>query len=74
MTKLEKKYFIICTEVDDLFVSWQIPRVFKIESIDHSMCSVVYDDQGHKRMNVFYKGAFYDRRAHATWIEIGKDS
>jgi hypothetical protein len=63
--KLEALGFVFGAEVDDLFISCQFPQGWSIKPTDHSMWSFVYDDQGVERMRIFYKGAFYDRRAHA---------
>lgn len=35
---------------------------------DHSMWSYLYDDKGRERGNVFYKAAFYDRRADMHFV------
>lgn len=63
--QLETLGFVFGFEVDDLFVSCQLPKGWTLKPTDHSMWSAVCDEKGRKRMAVFYKGAFYDRRAFA---------
>jgi hypothetical protein len=48
---------------DDLFVNVTLPAGWKKKATDHSMYSDLLDDQGRKRASIFYKAAFYDRRA-----------
>ena len=50
-------------EVDELFVEAQLPEGWSKQETDHSMHSDVLDEQGRKRIGIFYKAAFYDRRA-----------
>lgn len=63
-------------DVDDLFVKATLPPGWKRAATDHSMHSDIMDDQGRKRVGVFYKAAFYDRRADAVLVcryNIGRD-
>ena len=46
-----------------LFIECKLPAGWKITPTDHSMWSHVYDEQGTKRAEIFYKAAFYDERA-----------
>lgn len=48
---------------DDLFVDVVLPTGWALKPTDHSLWSELVDDQGVKRAGVFYKAAFYDRRA-----------
>lgn len=48
---------------DSLFRSVTLPPGWRFEATDHAMWSHLVDDQGRKRAAVFYKAAFYDRRA-----------
>jgi hypothetical protein len=64
--QLERIGFVFGQEIDDLFVACQFPKGWTIEPTEHSMWSYVKDEQGRKRITVFYKGAFYDRRAHTN--------
>jgi hypothetical protein len=49
--------------IDDLFWYVRLPEGWKKEATDHSMHSNLLDEQGRKRARIFYKAAFYDRRA-----------
>lgn len=53
-------------EYDDLFYRVELPTGWKKESTSHDMHSSVLDERGRKRIGVFYKAAFYDRRARAS--------
>lgn len=50
-------------EVDELFVDVTLPEGWKKVATDHSMWSELLDDKGRKRAAIFYKAAFYDRKA-----------
>jgi hypothetical protein len=50
-------------EGDPLFRQAELPPGWKREGSDHSMWSYVVDELGRKRLNIFYKAAFYDRDA-----------
>ena len=49
---------------DPLFQKVRFPAGWRLEPTDHSMWSNLVDSEGGKRGAVFYKAAFYDRRAH----------
>ena len=51
-------------EGDSLFQRVELPAGWTIKPTEHSMWSELLDDQGRKRAAVFYKAAFYDRKAH----------
>ncbi|WP_406168945.1 hypothetical protein [Streptomyces sp. NBC_00996] len=51
------------TPGDPLFQSATLPEGWKREAADHDMWSYVVDRLGRRRVAVFYKAAFYDRRA-----------
>ena len=51
------------TPGDDLFREATLPEGWKKEGSDHNMWSYVVDVEGNRRISVFYKAAFYDRRA-----------
>jgi hypothetical protein len=52
-------------EDDPLFRYVKFPEGWtKRPAPDHSMWSYVYDERGCERLSVFYKAAFYDRKAH----------
>lgn len=48
---------------DDLFRAASMPAGWKREGSDHAMWSYILDDLGRRRVSIFYKAAFYDRRA-----------
>lgn len=50
-------------EGDDLFVNATLPEGWSKEPTDHSMWSQIVDERGIKRVAIFYKAAFYDRKA-----------
>lgn len=61
--ELEALGFVFGEPIDDLFVSVTFPAGWSKKATDHSMWSDLLDDQGRKRGSIFYKAAFYDRRA-----------
>lgn len=60
--------FVFSDEVDDIFVKATLPAGWTREATDHSMHSDILDEKGRRRVGVFYKAAFYDRRADAHLI------
>lgn len=48
---------------DELFTNVTLPDGWSKEGSDHAMWSYVVDDKGRRRAALFYKAAFYDRRA-----------
>jgi hypothetical protein len=61
----ERIGFVFGDTVDDLFVSATLPPGWTRAATDHSMHSVINDERGRERVSIFYKAAFYDRRADA---------
>lgn len=53
-------------DADDLFVQVELPEGWKKVPTDHSMWSKLVDGQGRERASIFYKAAFYDRKAHIS--------
>lgn len=51
------------TDHDELFVNVTLPAGWKKQATDHSMHSDLLDNKGRKRAGIFYKAAFYDRKA-----------
>lgn len=49
---------------DPLFRPATLPEGWKKVGSDHAMGSYVVDGKGRKRVSIFYKAAFYDRRAN----------
>jgi hypothetical protein len=62
--ELETLGFVFGTDVDDLFISVTFPQGWRKVASDHSMWSTLIDDKGRIRAGIFYKAAFYDRKAH----------
>lgn len=48
---------------DPLFRPATLPDGWKREGSDHAMWSYILDERGISRVGIFYKAAFYDRRA-----------
>lgn len=61
--ELEKFGVVFGDDHDDLFVSVTLPAGWTKNATDHAMHSDLLDDKGRKRASIFYKAAFYDRRA-----------
>ena len=53
-------------DVDDLFVSCVLPEGWSKRPTDHSMWSDLVDNKDRVRARIFYKAAFYDRRAYLS--------
>lgn len=64
--QFEKIGIVFGAPVDDLFVSVTLPAGWKVQPTNHSMWSDLLDEQGRKRAGIFYKAAFYDRKAHMS--------
>ncbi len=50
-------------ESDDLFVEVKLPDGWEVKNTDHSMWSKLLNEKGEEIGSIFYKAAFYDRRA-----------
>jgi hypothetical protein len=61
--ELERMGIVFGEIVDDLFINVTLPKGWKIEASDHSMWSDLIDDKGCVKASIFYKAAFYDRKA-----------
>lgn len=57
------------SEGDDLFMNVRMPDGMKIEPTDHSMWSRLVATDGTELARIFYKAAFYDRRAFIRWTK-----
>lgn len=57
-------------EGDALFVRASLPPGWRKQPSDHSMWSKIADERGVERVAIFYKAAFYDRRAFARVTEV----
>jgi hypothetical protein len=58
--------FLEEVEGDPLFQRVQLPEGWKKSPSDHPMWSHLLDEKQRKRGTIFYKAAFYDRRAHMS--------
>lgn len=58
--------------LDELFIRCKLPPGWKKVATSHSMHSDLVDDRGVIRAGIFYKAAFYDRRADMTWVQEKK--
>jgi hypothetical protein len=56
---------------DPLFREMKLPAGWSKRATDHDMHSEVVDERGIARVGVFYKAAFYDRRADMTITSVG---
>lgn len=55
----------IIDKYDELFYNVSLPEGWKVVAAEgHSMWSYLHDPKGRVRAGIFYKGAFYDRRAN----------
>ncbi|MFJ6730044.1 hypothetical protein ACIQPQ_34610 [Streptomyces sp. NPDC091281] len=55
---------------DPLFRPATLPAGWRREASDHTMWSHVVDEHGRQRLAVFYKAAYYDRRAFMRLITL----
>jgi len=58
---------------DALFTRCELPEGWRREGSDHAMHSYVLDGRGVRRVSIFYKAAFYDRKASASVVTVGVD-
>lgn len=54
---------------DKLFREARLPHGWTKRATDHAMWSDILDDRGRIRLRVFYKAAFYDRKAHMSGVK-----
>lgn len=64
--QLERMGIVFGAPYDDLFINVTFPTGWSKQATDHSMWSKLLDDKGRERAGIFYKAAFYDRRAHIS--------
>jgi hypothetical protein len=55
---------------DPLFRPATLPKGWRKQGTDHSMHVKIVDELGRERVGVFYKAAFYDRRADMRLISV----
>lgn len=53
-------------ERDPLFRPCTLPEGWQREGSDHAMWSYIVDQRGRRRVSIFYKAAYYDRKAHCS--------
>lgn len=63
--------FVKGENVDDLFCEATLPAGWSKEGSDHAMWSYLLDERGIRRVGVFYKAAFYDRKADMRFQHVG---
>lgn len=63
----EKMGIKILDEYDDLFLSVELPEGWEIRTTGHSMWNEVYDNNGRRRIQYFYKAVSYDRDAFTNF-------
>ena len=56
---------------DPMFMPATLPPGWKREGGDHAMWSYIVDEHGRQRVAIFYKAAFYDRRAFMRLNSLG---
>ena len=56
---------------DPLFRDATIPAGWSKDATDHSMGSVIKDERGIARVSIFYKAAYYDRKADMHIMNVG---
>lgn len=66
--QLTEMGFKFGSDVDELFVACELPPGWTKRGTNHSMHSNLLDDQGRYRAEIFYKAAFYDRRADMSML------
>ncbi len=64
--KLERMGIKFGDDVDDIFVAAQLPDGWTKKATNHSMWSELLDEKGRRRADIFFKAAFYDRKAHIS--------
>lgn len=57
-------------EDDPLFRHATLPEGWCREGSDHDMWSYIVDGEGKRRVAIFYKAAFYDRKAHLSLDQV----
>lgn len=68
--------FLGPVEDDKLFQYVKLPQGWKKNATDHSMWSNLVDNKGRVRAKIFYKAAFYDRKANMHLVSrfgVSKD-
>lgn len=58
---------------DPLFCNATLPEGWTKAPGENSLWSYVIDTRGLRRIGIFYKAVFYDRRAHMSITDVGQD-
>jgi hypothetical protein len=64
----EQLGFTFGADIDQVFMAATLPPGWTRRPTEHDMHSEICDAQGRVRVSVFYKAAFYDRRADAHLV------
>ena len=56
---------------DPLFREVALPEGWKRQGSEHAMWSHIVDERGVERVAIFYKAAYYDRKAHMSIDNVG---
>jgi hypothetical protein len=56
---------------DPLFREATLPEGWTREGTEHAMHSVIKDERGIERASIFYKAAYYDRKASLSLTHVG---
>lgn len=64
----EERGFVYGEDFDDIFVNVTAPAGWTLRPTAHPLHSEILDDTGTVRGTVFFKAAFYDRRASGHWL------
>jgi hypothetical protein len=67
-THLESLGFEFGEQLDDLFIHCKFPAGWRKQGTEHAMHSDLLDDKGRRRGSIFYKAAFYDRKAYGRLL------
>ena len=62
--QFEQMGIVFGEPTDELFIEAKLPEGWRRVPLEHSMWSELIDDKGRTRARIFYKAAFYDRKAH----------
>lgn len=67
--EFESLGFIFHSKADDIFWNCTFPKGWRKSATENSYWTDIVDETGNKRASIFYKAAFYDRRARVTIAE-----
>ena len=67
LTVTKRTGILFHEDADELFVQVTLPPGWSIQPTEHALYTVLQDAAGKLQAEVFYKAAFYDRKADITW-------